>query len=476
MKTLRGICLFALLPFVAAALGSAVVAQEPPLAQALPQFYIQGIDVDGGLHQGHFDDTTAMLAVSNLSTSLAGQLSTFPVGSSAGGFTYAFDSNLGTSVRSSETFGSLFGERGLTQGKRNGNVGVSYSSFSYDSIDGVDLSNGSLVSNLRHEDSNGDGGSIFSFFEGDIVETRLFLDVSLKTTLVYANYGITDRIDVGVALPYVQSELRGMVRGTVVRLATAISDDPGNPIHAFDADGDLIGTPDDNLTTKDLAVPGSGSSSGIGDVLLRGKYNFLRKDAIALAAALDVRLPTGDEDELLGSGATQIKAALIGSGEWGRWSPHFNVGYTASSGGEPNLGAIPSNILADEPALGNLSGLPNEANYSIGAEFAAHARVTVFADIIGRTLLDAQEFSLQSSQYEYNTTGSNADPNPPTAIETRGTLVAQESNLTSALAAAGLKVSPGKNILIFAAGLFSLTDDVGLQDDFTAVLGLEWNY
>ena len=42
--------------------------------------------------------------------------------------------------------------------------------------------------------------------------------------------------------------------------------------------------------------------------------------------------------------------------------------------------------------------------------------------------------------------------------------------------AAGLKVSPGKNFLIFAAGLFSLTDDVGLQDEFTAVFGVEWNY
>lgn len=465
MKTIRGFCLLAILVLVATSSGTPVSAQEPPLAQALPQFYIQGLQVNGGAHNGHFDDTNAMLAISNLSTSLAGQLSTYPIGSSAGGFTYSFDSTLGTSVRSSETFGSLYGERALTQGKRNGNVGVSYLSFSYDSLDGLNLSDGSLVLNLLHEDADGDG-RLLPFFEGDIVETRLLLNVKLKTTLLYANYGITDRLDVGITLPYVQSELRAMVSGTVLELATANS---GTDYHSFGTPGNSLGD------QADFLVPGSGTASGIGDVALRGKYNFLRKNGMALAAALDLRLPTGNEDELLGSGATQVKASLVGSGEWGRWSPHFNVGYTASSGGEPNLGPIPQNVLDVEPGLASVPGPPDEVNYTIGGEVSAHPRVTVFADIVGRTLLNAQEFSLQSTNYEYNNTGGDVPP-ITTSVEVRDTMVARESNLTTALASVGLKVSPGKNFLLFAAALVPLVNDVGLQDDFTGVFGLEWNY
>src|SRR6476660_1627197 len=45
------------------------------------------------------------------------EVSTAPIGTSTGGFTYTFDSRLGTFNRSSESFGPLFAERSLTIGR-----------------------------------------------------------------------------------------------------------------------------------------------------------------------------------------------------------------------------------------------------------------------------------------------------------------------------------------------------------------------
>src|SRR4029078_5231081 len=61
-------------------------------------------------------------------------------------------------------------------------------------------------------------------------------------------------------------------------------------------------------------------------------YNFRRGDVTSFAAGLDLRLPTGDKDELLGTGATRAEMAFIYSCHYGRGSPHVNVGYTLSTG------------------------------------------------------------------------------------------------------------------------------------------------
>src|SRR5687767_9388224 len=58
-------------------------------------------------HSAHFiDEQLALRATAlALNESLVSQLSTFPIASSAGGFTYTFDPALGTFNRSTESFG-----------------------------------------------------------------------------------------------------------------------------------------------------------------------------------------------------------------------------------------------------------------------------------------------------------------------------------------------------------------------------------
>ena len=71
----------------------------------------------------------------------------------------------------------------------------------------------------------------------------------------------------------------------------------------------------------------------------------------SLAAGLDLRLPTGDKDELLGTGATRAEMTFIYSGDYGRVSPHVNVGYTLSSG---ESSAAASDIDVDPTSTGSI--------------------------------------------------------------------------------------------------------------------------
>ena len=89
----------------------------------------------------------------------------------------------------------------------------------------------------------------------------------------------------------------GNVTSTIVRTAT----EHDHSIHSFNGQ-------------DSLAVSKTLSATGLGDMLLRAKYNFVKSDANAIAASIDVRLPTGDKDNLLGSGATQTKLMFLASG------------------------------------------------------------------------------------------------------------------------------------------------------------------
>ena len=142
--------------------------------------------------------------------------------------------------------------------------------------------------------------------------------------MFYANYGVTDRLDVGAAIPVVHVKFGGSVTSTIERTATA-----GQPaIHSFDGQGQV------SQTLSETA-----SATGLGDILLRGKYSFVRSNANALAASIDLSLPTGDKDNLLGTGATQTKLQLLASGEYGLFAPHAYFGYTFSNGDVSDLTA-----------------------------------------------------------------------------------------------------------------------------------------
>ena len=105
-----------------------------------------------------------------------------------------------------------------------------------------------------------------------------------------------------------------------------------------------------------------------------------------LALALDARLPTGDELDLLGTGATQLKAFLVGSGHFGWFNPHLNAGYTWSLEGSDDI------------------NIADEINYTVGFDVAVGPRFTFVFDAIGRTFLNTQNIHVEDTLFTANTT------------------------------------------------------------------------
>jgi hypothetical protein len=390
-------------------------------------------------HAAHFStQPNAQETMRLINRGIAAQISTFPLGSSSAGFTYTFDPALGVFNRSTESFGPIFAERPVTAGKGKFSFGVNYLRATYDRFEGLDLTGNEINLYLTHQDVNADRTNLNPWFEGDLIHAGLDLQLTTNTTVLYANYGVSDRLDVGVAVPYQRLDMTATIVTDIERVATG-------------ADPFIVHQFSDGGTSRTFTE--AGESDGLGDIVVRSKWNFFRGTSSSMALALDLRLPTGKEEDLLGSGATQAKAYLIAAYPGKRFSPRASAGYTYSSGG--------SDFTGD---------LPDEINYTAGFDAAIHRRVTLTADFIGRTLLDAERVVVEPQTFNFVL---RTDPTQRTT--TRDTLFAETGNLNLMLGSAGLKINPAGRLLLVGNVLFALGNS-GLQDEITPTFGIEYSF
>jgi hypothetical protein len=429
------IALFCLLPATSH-------AQELPLSRILTNLYTTDnpLKLSNNTHRAHFEsasttsfaDTAALL-----NKNISYQLSSFPLGSSSGGFTFTLDPTLGTLSRTTDSFGPLFAERALTSGRGKLTLGSSYVHSTYDRFEGKELDGGEIHATLQHVDI----ASINSHFEGDLIDAAFRLTLKTDTFAMFANYGITDRLDVGVVVPLQRVEMGAQIDLTILDIATA-GDAP--PPHVF-----ANGTLHDTRTE-------SGDASGIGDVVLRGKLGLAQGDWGGLGAGVDVRLPTGDAADLLGTGSTQVKGFLIASGGKSRFSPHVNLGYT---------------FTGESDTFGEL---PDEISYAAGFDAALSSRLTFNADLVGRALLDAERLVDADVTYTFRRAG---EPIGTQRTTTRTEITAGEAGtLNLLLGSVGLKFNPSGRLLLSGNLLISLSKDNGLQDTLTPVFAIDYNF
>jgi hypothetical protein len=465
--------------------GRAAQAQSsgsPPLSEMLPDLILRGITLPPPTgpdlsHEAHFSpidanelNNPAVGIVTNFNKSMIAQLSTFPLGSSSGGFTYTFDASIGTFRRASNSFGPAFAERATTIGRGRFNAGITYQHTPYRTFEGQRLDDGSIKFYLRHQEccspgigggtggggGGGGGGSgpttnpngtrLSPPFEGDLIEAALSLKATTDTVAIFGNYGLADRWDVALVVPVVRVKLDATVRATIIRLST-----PREPLtHTFEAG---------NPQADERTYSEGGTATGLGDVLVRTKYRFLSFTGGGLAAAVDVRLPTGDQEELLGAG-TQVKGFLVASGGMGRFSPHLNIGYTFVDG---EVGE--SGLLAE---LGGTAPVPDELNYAMGMEFAPHPKLTLIGDVVGRTLRRAGRLDMVSKGFQYQ-------DGPSVLTATFDEFDPRAGSLNLLLGAVGAKFNPAGAWLLSANVLFPLTD-AGLRSRVTTVVGLDFAF
>lgn len=252
----------------------------------------------------------SFLEIQNLNSELNSEKGSFPVSSTGGGFTFQYDSELEVFTRTTDSLGPIFAERATTLGEKKINFGFSYTYIDYSKLQGKDLHNLKSIVFLdqKQKDKN---------------LLQLDFDVDVKSNLFsfYGTYGITDRWDISVLVPILQVQFDVDSTARILN-RTREKGQGGKPLgYSFDS-GETIG---DSV---------SGASTGIGDIFLRSKYNLFTSEWIDFTPAVDVKLQTGNEDELLGTGRTSIKPFLIFSKSITRFTPHFNLGYEFNSGSE----------------------------------------------------------------------------------------------------------------------------------------------
>jgi hypothetical protein len=352
---------------VTAALLSAspCLASGQSLSQRFTQLFTFGdcgrplcLDVD--LVGGHGDHYIPQITqgeadlLAFVTGSIATSLASLPFTAAAGGVAFEFVD--GAPVATALSSGGIFGERSQTLGRGRLLFGGNVNHLSMSTLRGVSMND--LVFRFTHQNVGSTEMGVPAF-ENDVIEVRTRLDLDLLVTSVFASYGLLDNVDIGVLLPLVRTSLSGTSEAQVIPW------DRPTP-HRF-------GTTEQPAEYAESST--SGSAIGIGDIAVRIKANLSQTSAFGTAIAVDVRLPTGDSANFLGSGQTTVRALGIMSGRRGAFSPHLNAGVALRTG------STQSNSLIG----------------AIGFDHLMAEGVTVAFDVLGDYPLGASQLQLPES-------------------------------------------------------------------------------
>jgi hypothetical protein len=377
-------------------------------------------------HTAHFN-SAFQSEFSQFSTGIARKLVSVPLPSPASSFIYEYNA-AGDLVRSQKSLGPILAERTETVGVGRTSFGFAFQRFDFSTIEGLDL--GALPVVFEHDDAQTVGG------KADVVSTVNDIQASVGQFTAFATYGLTDRIDLSVAIPLVTTSISVRSVATIDRLGSVNPD-----VHYFRQSDGSKGT--------ERIFTASGRATGLGDITVRVKTLAARLGSSALGLGVDLRIPTGDEKNLLGSGAAGLKPFAIWSAAYGVASPHINVGYLWNG----------SSPLAGSFVAGDSQPLADQISFAAGADLRLNARVTAAFDTLGDRVLNAPR--LVSSTF------ARSGAVLPT-------IAFVNSSFTEWSGAAGMKVVLTHELLFNANLLFKLNDS-GLRSRVTALFGLGYS-
>jgi hypothetical protein len=309
--------------------------------------------------------------------------------------------------------------------------GLAYQRFSFDTIEGLDLEKVPAV--FTHDNAYLLGG------REDVVTTLNSIQASVGQFTTFVTLGVTDRLDLSVALPVLNNDMSVVSEASIQRLGTT---DPLT--HFFRQATGEVGTRRLFTATR--------SSIWIGDLIVRAKQTLAKGASNGLAVGLDVRVPTGDAMELLGTGTAGLAPFVVWSASFDKISPHVNAGYQWNG----------SSVLAGDPATGTSADFPDAATYTVGADVSVSRRLTVAFDVLGRYIIDAERLHQQVFH----------------ALDGKSTfadITFGKASFNALSGALGMKGNLWGRVLLDLNLLFAL-DTRGVRDKVTPLVGLEYAF
>jgi hypothetical protein len=393
------------------------------------------VQLDGTNHAAHFN-SAFQSEFRLMNVALTSQLATVPLPSPASGFTYHFDAATGTFVRSTRSFGPILADRGETIGKGRIAFGYTYQFFSFDRPDGIPLSNVPAV--FTHDNPELGGG------RADVVATANTMEATVSQMTGALTYGVTDRLDVSLAVPIVRTRLALLSNATIHRVGTGTT----LGVHYF-RDPDAIGG---YGSTRQYFA--EGTAAGVGDLVARAKATLMREGSRALAAGVDVRMPTGDEDNLLGSGALGLRPFAAFSASIGRFAPHANLGYQWNG----------SSDLAGSTREDREADLPDQFLFTAGADVLVADRLSVVFDVFGQRVVSSPRLRSRTS----TRSGGGGTVTLPDILFVAESYWRSSGGL-------GLKANLAQRLLVTFNLTFAIADG-GLTDRLAPLLGMELGF
>lgn len=452
----------------------------------VPQVYgpggLVGVDHKGPLgstdtasaqfkHAVHFQ-AASLASFAPLTTAIGTQLSNLPITSPASGFTFSFNPTLGVVSETTQNFGPILTERAQTVGRHKLFVGFSYQYFDFDNVDGINLKNFGAV--FHHEPEkcpnpnpagiscspNSSGQSMVTI-TNDFISTQNRIDLKVHQFTAVGTFGITNRLDLSIAVPILDVRMNMNSDATIQAIETTDSTIvPNCCVHQFNPSplqpgetlGPIFTSPSNGAMFHNNATfVRGGSAAGIGDVVLRGKFQVLRGEKVGLSGGLDIHLPTGDELNLLGAGTWGIRPFVTFSLA-GRVAPHASFGYQVNG----------DSILAGDVAFDTKAHLPNIISYTAGLDAGITRHVSASVDFLGTTLTDQKKIL-------------NAAPVTDFVGVSHSDITTQTATVNQASIALGGKVNPFGRLLLTADVLFRV-NDAGLHSKPVPLVGVSYTF
>ena len=351
-----------------------------------------------------------------LTSDVGGEISQIPLASPASGVIFSIDPALKVPVPSDLSFGPILTQRADTIGRHKVYVASTYQYFLLEDVDGLSLKNLPSAFFYSHGGTQPDTLGIVNGIA----------NLKIHQFVGYATLGLTDHIDVSVAVPVLRVDMRYTFSESLFNISTS--------------------APLPGLIQSSKAE----EATGIGDLVLAFKEEAWKGRHSGVSFGAEVRLPTGDAENFLGSGTFGIKPFVTFTRS-GKISPHFNVGYQLNG---------KTNLVTD--SQGRKATLPERLIYSGGLDWGIAKRLTVAADVLEQRVFSGQRAIDANVQV------------PPSTLAVN-TVLTEQSSYNRTDGSIGFKLKPFGNLLLTSNLLVKL-DRNGLRQRLAPLMGLSLTF
>ncbi len=368
--------------------------------------------------------TQQLIGIPFLNSDIGGEISQIPLASPASGIIFTIDPSLHVPVPSDQSLGPILTQRAETIGRHKFYVAVTYQYFLLRDADGHGLKSLPTLYGLS---------STGSQTPDAIALSNSRVDLKVHQFVGYATFGLTSRIDVSLAVPLLRVDMRYTTTEQLFPLTSA---------------GLLPGT----STTFQNSL--AQEATGVGDIVVAMKVTLVKRRHAGLAAGAEVRLPSGNSADYLGSGTFGVKPFVAFTYST-KISPHFNAGYQVN--GNTNL-VVNNN--------GTQGSLPNRLYYSGGADWKIGKRLTIAGDVLAQRVFDSPRAVVATDVGIATQNGFTFLPS---------VLVASTGTYNRTDASLGFKWKPFGNLLITGNTIVKL-DQGGLRARYVPLFGASYTF